>query len=286
MTDKRPSFQWYPKDYMSDINTISMTPEQEGHYIRLLNLCWMENGLPVKWQEIRALLKGTTDLLESNLQVVLKCFYKRGGKLHHKRLDFEREKQDTYRKRSAEGGRETQRRRKALKGTTDQAQVNVKSSSSSSTAVTTKDVSPKPKDTNKIKSLKEKKELEKKSAIRVLEYFNRLASKDYQKVHMNLTPIRGRLAEFGMTACYRVIENRVSHWKFDPKMNEFLRPTTVFCASKFEGYLNSKDRGKIEKPREKTTTEENIDVIKKWGAKQKAIEENDAGKLHEGDGDI
>jgi hypothetical protein len=41
-----------------------------------------------------------------------------------------------------------------------------------------------------------------------------------------------------------VIDNQVSAWKDDAKMNEYLRPATLFAASKFEGYLNRKNGGK------------------------------------------
>ena len=133
MKDKRPSFQWYPKDYMTDMNVIAMTPEQEGHYRRLMDICWMEGSLPSDLPSILALLKGTPNLDESYLQPVLKCFYIKGPKMHHKRLDFEREKQDIYRKRSAAGGRESQRRRAVSKGTQIKHQVNVNTSSASST---------------------------------------------------------------------------------------------------------------------------------------------------------
>lgn len=36
-----------------------------------------------------------------------------------------------------------------------------------------------------------------------------------------------------------VIESRVAAWKNDVKMNEFLRPKTLFAASNFEGYLEA-----------------------------------------------
>jgi len=145
LKDKRPAFQWYPMDYLSDINTISMTPEQEGHYLRLINICWLENGIPCEWVSIQALLKGTTNLLESELQLVLKCFYKKGSKLQHKRLDYERAKQDKYRERSASGGRETQRRRAELKGTKIKRQVKSNTSSSSSSSTSLKDIKTCPK---------------------------------------------------------------------------------------------------------------------------------------------
>jgi len=36
-----------------------------------------------------------------------------------------------------------------------------------------------------------------------------------------------------------VHEHQAAKWKEDTKMAEYLRPVTLYCASKFEGYLNS-----------------------------------------------
>lgn len=54
--------------------------------------------------------------------------------------------------------------------------------------------------------------------------------------------IRARLEEgFVGKDFKRVIDNRLSHWKGDPEMEQYLRPMTLFGA-KFESYLNSKDK--------------------------------------------
>jgi len=46
--------------------------------------------------------------------------------------------------------------------------------------------------------------------------------------------------------CIRVIDVMVSHWKFDPKMREYLRPSTLFNSEKFEGYLKKPIKPKWE----------------------------------------
>lgn len=51
--------------------------------------------------------------------------------------------------------------------------------------------------------------------------------------------IRARFSEgFTVDDFKRVIENKTASWGRDPKMRPYLRPTTLFSASKFEGYLN------------------------------------------------
>jgi hypothetical protein len=40
-----PSFQFYPGDFLSDLNVQSMTDEEVGIYIKALSHCWIEDGL-------------------------------------------------------------------------------------------------------------------------------------------------------------------------------------------------------------------------------------------------
>ncbi len=60
----------------------------------------------------------------------------------------------------------------------------------------------------------------------------------------NLRPIDARLRS-GVTEdqCRRVIDCKVRDWRDDPKMAKFLRPETLFNATKFEGYLGEVTSG-------------------------------------------
>lgn len=40
-----------------------------------------------------------------------------------------------------------------------------------------------------------------------------------------------------------VHKNMTAKWRGDPRMEQFLRPVTLYCASKFESYLNHKGKG-------------------------------------------
>ena len=44
--NKPPAFQFYPKDFLSDINVSVMSMEERGIYITLLSHCWLEGWLP------------------------------------------------------------------------------------------------------------------------------------------------------------------------------------------------------------------------------------------------
>lgn len=105
----------------------------------------------------------------------------------------------------------------------------------------------------------------------VIKYLNLKAGKKFRLIENNLILIR-RLFANGFTKedCFKVIDNRVGYWKEDVKMNQYLRPVTLFRPSKFEGYLNAMPYRPPE--RKKTPNEESFDVIKSWGDNQKKKE--------------
>jgi len=96
---KSPAFQFYPSDYLSDINVQLMTMEEEGCYIRLLSYCWQEGDLPSDLDALKQLCKGVIPSVR-----VVTCFCKVGDKLRHSRLDKERKKQRDWVTKSREAG--------------------------------------------------------------------------------------------------------------------------------------------------------------------------------------
>lgn len=78
----------------------------------------------------------------------------------------------------------------------------------------------------------------KTAASGILVYLNEKAGRSYKPVKANLTLIAGRLSE-GATVeeCRAVIDAKVTAWRDDPKMNEYLRPVTLFNATKFANYV-------------------------------------------------
>lgn len=106
-TDKAPAFQFYPKDFMTDENVLLMSNTEIGVYIRLLCSCWLEGTLPLDTDSLARMahmpLKQFTKFWENS--PVKRCFrVGEDGRLHHKRLDEEREKQATHRQRQSDKG--------------------------------------------------------------------------------------------------------------------------------------------------------------------------------------
>ena len=118
MKTKSPAFQFYPADYLSDMNTIAFTAEQDGHYIRLLCICWLEGEIPFDMDKIRSLLKGSSTISDETLNPVLQCFKLNEKKnvIFHPRLLKEKKKQSDWAKKCSAGGKASGRTRRGLNG--------------------------------------------------------------------------------------------------------------------------------------------------------------------------
>jgi len=107
MNNKSPAFQFYPGDFLSDENVISMTFEERGIYITLLCSCWIQGSIPADPEKLNRLLPGYSN--ESGIpSQVLECFTEMEGdskRLVHPRLDKERQKQADFKDVKSESGK-------------------------------------------------------------------------------------------------------------------------------------------------------------------------------------
>lgn len=71
----------------------------------------------------------------------------------------------------------------------------------------------------------------------LLDHLNAKAGKRFRAVEANLKLVRARLAEATADEIRQVIDARCAKWRSDPKMAEYLRPDTLFGATKFAQYL-------------------------------------------------
>lgn len=106
MTQKSPSYQWYPKDAISSARIAVMTLEQEGAYRRALDYCWLTGSLPADLDMLARIIgKGCS----TETATVVRSMFTRDSSnkklLTHDRLDMERSKQKAWREKSAAGGR-------------------------------------------------------------------------------------------------------------------------------------------------------------------------------------
>jgi len=123
-----PSFQFYPQDFLADINVQAMTMEERGIYITLLCHCWIEDGLPIE-EESRLV-----DEYFKKSSAVAQCFIEKDCKYRNPRLDLEREKQLKWRAKCSVGGIHSAESKRFIKGSSTKGQVRANSSSSSSSS--------------------------------------------------------------------------------------------------------------------------------------------------------
>ena len=89
----------------------------------------------------------------------------------------------------------------------------------------------------------------------VIEYLNLKAGKNFKLVESNKKHINARIKEgFTLDDFKKVIDNKVTEWKNDDKMNQYLRPETLF-SSKFQSYLNSEAKVNYNGKRKESITE-------------------------------
>jgi uncharacterized protein YdaU (DUF1376 family) len=106
---KPPAFQFYPGDWLSSKDVMLMTSAEEGAYIRLLALSWLEDdcGLPDDEDALSRLSRLGEAWFKGGSTVLRKKFVSRNGRLYNLRLLEERKKQEEWRQKSSEGGKKS-----------------------------------------------------------------------------------------------------------------------------------------------------------------------------------
>ena len=80
-------------------------------------------------------------------------------------------------------------------------------------------------------------------AIEVIDYLNFKTERDFQHVDSNIKMISARLREVGenVDEVKKLIDSRVAAWNGDEKMQEFLRPATLFAERNFANYYGQRN---------------------------------------------
>jgi uncharacterized phage protein (TIGR02220 family) len=258
MENKSPAFQWYPADYLSDINVILMSNEQRGCYGTLLSHEWLSNGkgIPRDIEAIAKLCGEDSKKMAMLWKGIEKCFKphpKDDTKLIHPRLEKERKKQNDNRKKRTKAGKQGANARWQTHGNRN-ATAMAKNGSSSSTSTSTS--------TSVVNKSKEPWEI-KETSKEVIDYLNKVTGKNFKYTDANIIIISARLAEkYTLDDIKRVVDIKSAEWLGGKKMDKFLRPSTLFRKSNFDNYANEspdlKDTPKVNKK---------LEIIKNWGEK-------------------
>ncbi|MEB3376777.1 conserved phage C-terminal domain-containing protein [Pediococcus pentosaceus] len=95
------------------------------------------------------------------------------------------------------------------------------------------------KDKNKDSLSPKDDQKEKVDYGKFIEWFNQKSGKRFKNVESNRKIIRARINEgYSKSELAKVVEFKSKQWKDDPKMNPYLRITTIFAPSHFGNYLN------------------------------------------------
>lgn len=79
----------------------------------------------------------------------------------------------------------------------------------------------------------------------VISYLNDATGKSYRGAKTDRSAISARLAEgYTIDDVKRVIDRKAKEWGSDPKMEKYLRPSTLFRPANFEGYVNESSEEK------------------------------------------
>lgn len=153
-----------------------------------------------------------------------------------------RENFDWYKKKILAGkigGKASAAKRKASDPTSAQATVNEclsdREPSSSSSSSSSENIYKDPLE----KKASEKDPTE-ELAKKVLSEFNKITGREFRCSEASLRPIRGRLTEPDAPSFEQIqdmIAIKFKQWGDDPEMKKFLRPETIFGASKFDAYI-------------------------------------------------
>lgn len=219
-----PALQFYPADWRKDLAVQSLDYHDRGVWFEMLCLMhessergvMLLNGAPMPEDVIARLLGLDNQTFKQTLTTLLSHGVAKrrqaDNAIFSKRMVDDERLCEIRRAAGKRGGNPALLKQKPT--TTDKQNPTPSSSSSSSSSDS------------------------KAAAKGILDYLNDKASRSYKPVKANLSLIAARLAE-GSTPedCRAVIDAKVSAWQHDSKMSGYLRPATLFNATKFANYV-------------------------------------------------
>lgn len=108
------------------------------------------------------------------------------------------------------------------------------------------------------------------TAEKVISYLNAKAGTKYRNAESNKKLVNARLKDYQLKDLCFVIDNKCNEWK-GTEFEKYLRPSTLFNATKFENYVNEKVIPNGNRPRQNTkeTPEQRLSRLsKEMGAKR------------------
>jgi len=263
---KTPYMPFFVGDYLSD--TMGLSCCEHGVYMLLLAVSWQRGPLPNDMDHLSRLAANPP--IEA-LRYILDHFWTLTEKgWINARLEAERERVEALRERRSEAAKkaisarwnkgkpeDTNRIRDEYESNTnrirDEYQTNTiqnqsQNQSQNHTHTQTQKYPPPGEGSGKRPTLAD--------VADVLEHLNRKTGSAFRvknangKISKNAELVRLRIAEHGKDTLIRVIDLKCAQWLNDDKMHQYLRPGTLFRASKCEQYVGELTRTAPEDPAE------------------------------------
>jgi len=225
---KRPSFQFYPGDWLRSTDLRSCSVMARGLWMDMI--CLMHDGTPYGYLKVGekiidaetlsrmvGIAKNETEILLKELKNTGVVEQDKSGCFYCRRLV----KDEKLRKTRAKAGR-----------------LGGKQKSSKSLANT----QAKPYQMVEDEDEDEKEDVLEKER-EVLKFLNNTADRKFRLTESTKTLIGARLKDYSLDDMKRVIVNKHEQWR-GTEQDKFLRPETLFNATKFDGYINEPDRPK------------------------------------------
>lgn len=105
---KRPSFPFYPADFLADENVVVMSNQALGCYMKLICFCWREGSIPASVERIAKLCQEDSTAMALLWPAIGTCFETSPvgeHRLVHPRLEATRLEQDEYHKGKSNAGK-------------------------------------------------------------------------------------------------------------------------------------------------------------------------------------
>ena len=214
---KLPYFPLYVNDFIGD--TQDLTNEEIGAYLRILMYSWGKGKFRVS--RIKWICQ------DDNIWAALaQYFIEEDGLWFNPRMERERERVFGVIEARSEAGKAGAKARWDSKG------------NAIANAIANADANSKEYDKNMPAYNSELITHNLELIKNIVEFLNEKANTSFRfTTPATQTVIRARLRDgFSVDDIKSVIEHKVGEWKDDPKMSEYLRPSTLF-GNKFESYL-------------------------------------------------
>ena len=242
-----PYIQLYVADYLAD--TMHLTTEEHGAYLLLIFNYW-QTGKPIPKSRLSRIARLSNDRWLSVEESLSEFFNDNGAEWVHDRIETDLNAVYEAQSQRSAAGKASAEARKRKKEAREQRKVNDRSTSvknplneNSTNKDTDTDKNNKtlcPVDEQPDPAKSEPVKIDYSISDSVIEKLNTEADRKFRKGGASRKSIQARLNDrFSKDDLFLVIEFKTAQWLDDPKMSEFLRPETLFQASKFEGYLQA-----------------------------------------------